>query len=241
MIPKSLRVKLRSLWYKGNRVVCTLCNGRFRTFLPAGIKPRPNALCPACGSLERHRLLWLYLQNQTNLFSKNLKVLHFAPEVVLQKLLGSLSNLDYVSADLDSPLAKVRMDITRIPFEDGAVDVILCCHVLEHVSEDKKAMRELFRILKPGGWAIIQSPVDLNRENTYEDTRIVLPEERERLFGQKDHLRVYGRDYKDRLLKAGFTVTVDGYVKGLGTALVQSYGLMEDEDIFFCTKPNPKG
>jgi SAM-dependent methyltransferase len=99
-------------------------------------------------------------------------------------------------------------------------------------------MRELFRILKPGGWGIIQSPIDPNREQTFEDPTIVLPEERERAFGQNDHVRIYGRDYKDRLAQAGFTVTVDSYAKDLGSDVLKKYGL-KPKDIYFCTKPNP--
>lgn len=226
-----------NLLYMGNRFICPCCNGHFRKFLPAGVKPRPNALCPRCGSLERHRLLWLYLRDRTNLFSNNIiKVLHFAPEHILQDLLSSLPNLDYISADLDSHLAMVKMDITNILYEDNSFDVILCSHVLEHVIDDQKAMKELFRVLKHGGWAILQSPIDIKRNKTFEDPGIVLPEDRERVFGQCDHVRIYGLDYKDRLEKAGFTVKVDGYVRELGVNIIQKYGLMKDEDIYFCTK-----
>ncbi len=149
-----------------------------------------------------------------------------------------MPNLDYVSAGLDSPLAMVKMDITNIAYGDNSFDAILCVHVLEHVMDDQTAMSELFRVLKPGGWAILQSPIDLNRDKTFEDPNIVLPEDRERIFGQNDHVRIYGRDYEDRLAKAGFALKVDSYVKDLGPVLIKKYGLAKDEDIYLCSKPN---
>ena len=179
----------------------------------------------------------MYLRDRTNLFSDNIKVLHFAPEYIFQKILLSLPNLDYISADLDSSLAMVKMDITNIPYEDNSFDVILCSHVLENVMNDQKAMKNLFRILKPGGWAILQSPIDYKRNKTFEDSSIALPEDRERVFGQRDQVRIYGLDYKERLEKEGFTVKVDSYVKELKLDIIQKYGLMKEEDIYFCTKP----
>lgn len=151
-----------------------------------------------------------------------------------------MPNLDYISADLDSPLAMVKMDITNILFENNSFDVILCSHVLEHIIDDNKAMRELFRVLKPGGWAILQTPIDLKLDKTFEDHSIVSPEERERFFGQSDHVRIYGRDYVNRLLKAGFEVTVESYPKDLSPNIIKKHVLSENEDIFFCTKPKTK-
>ncbi len=223
--------------YIGKQVTCSCCNGSFRKFLSYGVKARENALCPRCESLERHRLLWLYLKNKTNFFTDNLRVLHFAPEYFFQKTFKSMPNLDYISADLTSPFAMVKMDITNIVYEDNSFDVILCCHVLEHIIDDNRALMELFRVLKPGGWAILQAPIDLKRDKTFEDTNIVIPKDRERIFGQEDHVRIYGRDYKDRLEKAGFTVKVDAYGRELGDDMIKKYGLMKDEDIYFCTKP----
>jgi predicted SAM-dependent methyltransferase len=237
---KQIYYRFRSLFYIGNRFICPCCNGHFRTFLQFGIKSRPNALCPKCGSLERHRLLWLYLKHRTNLFSENLKVLHFAPEYIFQRTFKTMLNLDYISADLDSPIALVKIDITNILYKDNMFDAILCNHVLEHVLDDKKAMRELFRVLKPGGWAIIQVPIWTNRNETFEDQTITSPEQRKRIFGQPDDVRMYGKDYKDRLEKAGFVVKVDDYVKELDAKTIKKYCLMEDEDIYFCIKPNLK-
>ena len=181
--------------------------------------------------------MWLYLKHKPNLFSDNLRLLHFAPEYILQKNFASFPNLDYVSADLDSPLAMVKADIMNIPYKDDSFDVILCSHVLEHVADDQKAMRELFRVLMPGGWAILQSPVDRQRNETFEDPNVTSPQDRLRFFGQSDHVRVYGRDYKDRLEKAGFSVKVDGYVRSLGADEINVHGLREDEVIYLCTKP----
>ena len=231
---------LRSLWYIGNRFICPYCNGHFRKFLPFGVKPRPNALCPRCGSLERHRLLWLYLKDRTNFFRDSLKVLDIAPMGSFQQKCKDISNLDYISADISSPIAIIKMDITNINLPDNEFDCIICYHVLEHILDDEKAMRELFRVLKPGGWAILQSPVDHKRDKTFEDPNIVSPNQRERVFGQKDHVRIYGRDYKDRLEKAGFTVKPDNYSRELGNNIIKKYGLMKDETIYFCTKPKPK-
>lgn len=230
---------LRSLIYLGNQVSCPICKKDFRKFLPFGVNRRPNALCPRCGSLERHRLLWLYLRDRTSLFEKRLKVLHFAPEYCLQKELRSMTNLDYLSSDLDSPFSMMKMDITNISFGDNSFDAVLCIHVLEHVRKDEKAMRELFRVLRPGGWAIIQSPIDPTRERTFEDPAIVSPRDRERYFGMADHVRIYGLDYESRLKKAGFVVLADGFGKDLKDEIVEKYGLGAVEDIYYCIKPSP--
>jgi SAM-dependent methyltransferase len=182
----------------------------------------------------------LYLRNRTDIFSDNLKVLHIAPEYSLSKILGPRPNLEYVSADLDSPLAMVKMDITNIQFEDNRFDVVLCSHVLEHIVDDQKAMRELFRVLKPGGWVLIQSPIDLTRDKTFEDFTIVSPDGREKAFGLSGHVRVYGRDYKDKLEAVGFTVKIDDYVTTLDIDIVRKCGLDAREDIYFCTKGESK-
>ncbi len=197
---------------------------------------KPNATCPRCVAGSRHRLIWLYLKSQTNLFSDPLKVLHFAPEYIFQKKLSSLPSLNYVSADLASPLAKAKIDITNISYEDNEFDVILCSHVLEHVPNDYKAMKELFRVLRPGGWAILQVPIDPNLEKTFENPEIVLPTERQRVYGHHDHVRMYGRDYRDRLERVGFTVKVDEYYKIFDVGTMKKHGLPE-QDIYFCIKP----
>jgi len=185
--------------------------------------------------LERHRLLWLYFKNRTNLFTDRLWLLHFAPEQVFEKAFKSLNNLDYLTADLYSDSVMVKMDIMNITYEDNSFDAIICSHVLEHVTDDRKAMREMFRVLKPGGWAIVMVPI--SGDVTFEDPSIVTHEDRERFFGQWNHVRFYGRDIEDRLESAGFDVKVDGYVRELGRSKISRYGLLESEDIYFCVKP----
>lgn len=228
----------KSLWYFGYKFSCPLCGGHFRKFLSAGVKPRLNARCPRCGSLERHRLLYLYLKNKTNFFKDNLDVLDVAPLASFQKMSKKLSNLNYNSVDISSSIAMTKMDITDISLPDDQFDCIICYHVLEHIVDDEKAMKELFRVLKPHGWAILQSPVDFSRDKTFEDLNITSFKERERFFEQKDHVRIYGRDYKDKLEKAGFVVKLDNYINELKPDIFQKYGLMKDEIIYFCIKPD---
>jgi SAM-dependent methyltransferase len=200
-------LKVMGLLYRGNQVECPICEHHYREFLPYGrINPRPNALCPSCLSLERHRLIWLYLKRKTNFFDSKLHVLHIAPEPCFMKRFERQHGDTYITADIESPLAKVKMDIHQIPFDANYFDVVLCNHVLEHVQDDIKAMSEIARVLKPGGWAILQvpffSPVP---EVTYEDPTITLPREREKAFGQDDHVRKFGQDYTQRMQRAGLT------------------------------------
>lgn len=199
--------------------------------LPAGRARRPNARCPRCGSLERHRLIWLYLQRKTDLFAMPHRVLDVAPEEMLQRKLQAMPNLDYLSVDLESPLAMRRMDITRLDLPDASFDVIFCNHVFEHIPDDRAAMRELRRVLRPNGWAILQTPVDMNRATTDEDASISDPQERLRRFGQLDHVRVYGRDFFQRLEDSGWRVTADPFIQSLTAADVQRFGLMPEEKI----------
>jgi SAM-dependent methyltransferase len=194
-----------------------------------------NPICPRCGAQARHRALWLYLHERTHLFSsKGLKVLHFAPERALGRALAGAPGIDYVSADLHDPAAMEQFDITDIPHPDGSFDVILCIHVLEHVDDDRRAMRELHRILAPNGFAIVLVPLDLARADTYEDPSITDPQERERAFWQADHLRLYGRDFPGRLREAGFDVTVDQWVRTLDPSTIQRHGLFPQEDMYVC-------
>lgn len=230
-------LKIVSVFYKGKNVECPVCDHRFRKFLPYGRKARSNALCPNCLALERHRLMYLFLRQKTNFFSARLKVLHVAPEICFISKFESLENLDYITADIESPLAKVKMDIHDIPFDENKFDVAFCNHVMEHVADDYKAMSELYRVLKPGGWAIIQIPLfHPLPEKTYEDSSIKSPNEREKAFGQSDHVRLYGKDYPDRLRKVGFEVTVDKFQDDLANNGKKRYALPDDEPIFFCRK-----
>ena len=204
----------------------------FRKFLPYGYEnQREGVLSPSTLSLERHRLLWLYLENETNFFTENLKVIHFAPEQAFYKRFRKLSNIEYITTDLNSPLADIKADICNLPFEDASFDVIFCNHVLEHIPDDTKAMQELLRILRPGGWGIFQIPQDLARATTFEDDSITDKKERTKIFGQYDHVRVYGRDYFDKLREIGFTVEEIDYTNVLGDTAVQKYRLAKGEII----------
>jgi SAM-dependent methyltransferase len=228
--------RLKELYDRGGNHQCPCCNRRCRTFLPYLTPFKPNVVCPKCGSHERHRLLWLYLKNRTDFFSAPLQVLHFAPEPCFKEHFTAASNLLYVSTDIEMSGAMVQADITRLPFQSSCFDVILCLHVLEHVSNDTEAMIELFRILKPGGWAIVQVPIDKSRNITFEDPDITSPEDRERAFGQYDHVRLYGLDYRHKLANAGFSVTIDEYVKELPADVLDRYGLDPEEDIYVLNK-----
>ena len=216
-----------SVFYIGNKKECTVCGRRFRKFLPYGrIVKRDNALCPSCLSLERHRLIWLFLKTKTDFFTAELKVLHVAPEYCFIKRFKALPNLDYTTGDLESPLADIKMDIREIPFGDDTFDVVICNHTLEHVVEDLLAMKELYRVLKPGGWGILNSPINEKRDVTYEDFSITDPKEMEKHFGQRDHVREYGLDYTDSLSKAGFTPNTQDVIAELTSEEVERYGLL---------------
>lgn len=226
-----------AFFLRGNRFTDPIDGKSYRFFLPYGYgNQRNNVLAPGTFSLERHRLLWLYLQNETDFFAKKYKVLHFAPEQAFYARFKKLSNIEYVTTDLESPLADVKADICNLPFPDNSFDVILCNHVLEHIKDDKKAMSELYRILKPNGWAILQVPQDLNREITFEDDSITDPKQRAAIFGQYDHVRIYGKDYFQRLRSVGFKVEERFYTKELGELLIEKYALAKEEIIPICYK-----
>ncbi len=223
---------------KGSKYTDPIDRKSFRSFLPYGYEnPRENVLSPSTLSLERHRLLWLYLQSETNFFNGNLKVLHFAPEQPYYKRFRKLKNLDYTTTDLNSPLADVKADICNLPFKENSFDVILCNHVLEHIPDDTKAMEELFRVLKNGGWGVFQIPQDLKREKTFEDNSITDKKERAKIFGQYDHVRVYGRDYFDKLRSIGFNVEEVDYTDILSDSEIDRYRLAVGEIIPVVRKP----
>ncbi|MCR8668356.1 class I SAM-dependent methyltransferase [Aestuariibaculum sp. M13] len=239
VIPRPLLIRLSyiirpvlAFFLRGNNFIDPIDGKGFRTFLPYGYgTQRNNVLSPSTLSLERHRLLWLYLNKETNFFTDNLKVLHFAPEQCFLKRFKSLKHLDYTTTDLLSPIADVKADICDLPFKDNEFDVILCNHVLEHIPDDTKAMQELYRVMKPGGWGIFQIPQDLNRETTFEDDTITDKKERAKIFGQYDHVRVYGRDYFNKLRAIGFTVDEADYTKNFSEQDIQTYCLAKGEII----------
>lgn len=224
---------------KGDTFTDPIDGKSFRMFLPYGYgTQRNNVLSPSTLSLERHRLLWLYLKNETNFFNstKKIKVLHFAPEQEFYKRFKKQPNLEYTTTDLFSPLADVKADICNLPFEDNHYDVIFCNHVLEHIPDDTKAMQELYRVMKPGGTGIFQIPQDLSRAATFTDDTITDPKERAKIFGQYDHVRIYGRDYFNKLRSIGFKVDEIDYTKVLGPKLVERYCLANGEILPIVTK-----
>lgn len=232
-VPDRVAATLTIMKHYGHKFTCPCCQGTFRKLLTYGANARPNAKCPKCGLLARHRLIWLFLKNETGLFADETSLLHFAPEEFFQKQFRLMTNLSYVSADLNSPNAMLKMDITDISFRDNVFDMILCSHVLEHIQDDRKAMSEMFRVLKSGGLLIAVVPI--KREQTLEDPSVTSPGERKRLFGQEDHVRQYGRDFAEKLQQAGFSVKVIDYVDELGSELKDKYAL-KNICIHCCTK-----
>jgi SAM-dependent methyltransferase len=221
-----------AFFLKGDTYTDPIDGKSFKSFLPYGYgKQRDNVLSPSTLSLERHRLFWLYLKNETNFFTAKLKVLHFAPEQAFYKRFKKMSNLDYVTTDINSPLADVKADICKLPFDNNIFDVILCNHVLEHIPDDNKAMQELYRVLKVGGMGIFQIPQDLSREKTFEDDSITDKTERAKIFGQYDHVRIYGRDYFNKLRSIGFEVEEVDYTATLSEVEIDKYRLAKGEII----------
>lgn len=229
----NLSIFLRPLIYqffKGNNFTDPIDGKSYRKFLPYGYgKQRENALSPGTLSLERHRQMWLYLQNETDFFTKNYKVLHIAPEQEFLRRFKKMKNLDYTSADLFSPIVDVKADILDLPFDDESFDVVICNHVLEHIEDDKKAMSELYRVMKKGGWGILQVPMKNSLEKTYEDFSITDPKERQKHFGQYDHVRWYGMDYFDRLKSVGFEAEINFYSQKFSDAEIKKFGLNRNE------------
>ena len=267
-IPRPILIRLSivvrpilAFMLKGNKFTDPIDGKSYSSFLPYGYgNQRNNVLSPSTLSLERHRLLWLYLQNETDFFqseldsdspvtqnkriklrkdaetSSALKVLHFAPEQEFYKRFKKQTNIDYTTTDLFSPLADIKADICNLPFEDNTYDILFCNHVLEHIPDDTKAMQELYRVLKPGGMGIFQIPQDLSRATTFSDNTIIDQKERAKIFGQYDHVRVYGLDYFDKLRSIGFKVIEEDYTNKISDDLVHKYCLAKGEIIPICFK-----
>jgi len=213
---------------------CPVCGNGQDRFMP--FETIPEETCFYCQSFTRHRLLWLFLQQRTNLFDGNpKKLLHIAPEPLFTQLLKNTPGIDYLSGDFAPGRAMVQMDLTQINYDANSFDVILCCHVLEHITEDRRAMAEMFRVLRPGGWAILQVPMT-GDATTKEDPTITSPEARLKAYGQWDHVRYYGRDYADRLREAGFEVDIDRFASELPPRIIERLGLDITEDIYVCRK-----
>ncbi len=233
---------------------CIFCGFHSKRFLPGGLDlpvlkklsvvgagHRNNKTCPKCSSKDRERLIYLYLKTKTHILStnENIKLLHIAPEKELSRVLLSSKNTDYFSIDLNSRQGSEKMDITNLKFNDNFFDVIICLHVLEHVINDKKAMLEVFRVLKPGGMAILQVPLSHKIKNSVEDPTITDPKSREQTFGQSDHVRIYSmHDYKQRLTQTGFSLNIYNFTNEFGAKLSERYALVKNEDVYVCKKPN---
>jgi SAM-dependent methyltransferase len=239
------RERVRLWRARGDSVECPCCSHTWAAMQP--YNGRANAQCPGCGSLERHRILWLFLLREIDILKGSRSVLHMAPEPALVPLLRR-PNISYVSGDLEPGQAMEVMDVTSLPQADGVFDVVICNHVLEHIPDDRRAMCELRRVLKPGGFAIMQHPIDMSRAETYEDRDITTPQERLREFGQADHMRLYGRDFGDRLAAAGFEVTIRRYLDELDPAERVRYALgdsaddgMRRADVYCCVAAISRG
>ena len=245
-LPRPLLIRLSYIFklfapiiYKGNKVECPVCERKFRKFLSYGsdVAHRDNVLCPYDLTLERHRLMWLYLKRESNFFTAdNLKVLHIAPEQCFHKKFKNQQNMDYLTGDLVSPIADMHFDLHHIPLEDNRFDVVFCNHVMEHVDDALQCMKELYRVMAPGAWGIMQVPQDMTREETYEDWTITSPEDREKHFWQKDHVRLFGRDYPQWLEKAGFEVEVAFANNPLPSEEIERYRLMKSEVLYIVRK-----
>ena len=229
---------LRSLLFVGNKHICPCCGWKLRAFTHGGtsLKVRHHGYCPRCNAKARHRRDWLFLEQKTNLFRDNLRLLHVSPKYSLLRRLKKLPNLRYTAVDLYTrPHMDIKMDLAATPVPSATFDAIICIHVLEHVKDDRGAMRELFRVLKPGGWALISVPIRLDQK-TYEDSTITTPEGRRQAFGEISHYRFYGYDLVDRLEACGFQVQCD-LGQDIDPQIMATYGLLDDENVFYCTRP----
>lgn len=242
-MPRAARLALRdvqrelaALRWRGEGAHCPVCERGFRQFLPFGdVVQREHAQCPGCFSLERHRLIWRFLQERTELFQRPHRLLHFAPERCLELRFNRHPSVDYVTGDLEPGRAMMEVDITAMPFDDGSFDAVMAIDVLEHIPDDRAAFRELHRILRPGGWALIRVPVDYARAVTHEDPAIQSLEDRAREYWHPMHLRLYGRDFPDRLREAGFDVREDDFAFTLSPEEVRRQGI-DPEPIYLGVK-----
>jgi len=246
---KQQKLNVRKIRYAGKKYHCPVCKSNIKLWKPLGYDlpvitekqivggGKRLAQCPVCDSSDRIRLLYLFLKNRTKVYSDKIKLLHIAPEPPLEFIFKHQKNIDYLTTDMNPAMVMEQMDITNIQYPENSFDAIICNHVLEHIPNDFKAMSELFRVLKPGGWAILQVPFSKISDKTFEDPKVTSPEDRERIFGQTDHVRIYGKYYADRLKKAGFEVeeykwTEDTDLNNPNNRL----GLNEDEVVFYCLK-----
>jgi SAM-dependent methyltransferase len=238
-IANKIRLIFLKFKYRGNSVLCPCCKSSFSEFAPFGDSRRKNAWCPNCQGLERHRLLWKYFEEKTNLYSHPLKVLHVAPEDIFFNHFKQQKNIDYYPVDIFPhlyPKGTTYLDILDHEIPDNSFDVIICNHVFQYIEDDKKAIKNIYKLMKPGGWGIMQVPIDTTKKVTYEDSSITDPLEREKAFGLKEHVRYYSYDYADRLREAGFKVTVDDYTSKFSDEEIYKYGFWKGDSIYYCTK-----
>lgn len=234
---KQFKTKLLARLLAGNNVTCNVCGHSYASFLP--YLDRANALCPDCGSLERVRLVYYFIQ-KLQLVQPGMKLLHVAPEPCLFDVFSKQLGEGYTAADkfedvYSYPQGTVEMDITSIPLKDETQDMVICIHVLEHIQDDKKAISEIYRVLKKGGTAILQVPYDAERTATYEDPSMTSQEERRKHFGQFDHVRIYGTDYIDRFTAPGFVVEYKDFVKHISKQECNRY-VFKEQTIFLLRK-----
>lgn len=243
LIPNSIKYVLsivsRKLLYIGFSHFCNLCGSRLRLLLPYGDPLRQKAKCPVCYSLERSRLLWYVIQRQNKMSAASF-VLHFAPSQSLGRLVIKLVKNHYRSTDLipsnyPDVFRVTKNDIASLNYPDKAFDIVICSHVLEHVLEDKKGIQEIYRVLSKTGFAYIMVPIDYDRKTTYEDIDVKTPKQRKIAFGQEDHVRWYGTDFKEKLTDVGFNVTVYK-TSDLSREVRQKMGLELKDEVFICTK-----
>jgi SAM-dependent methyltransferase len=209
LLPIYLRV--RSFKYAGNNVYCPCCGGHFSRFLEVGPKREPM-LCPRCRSNDRDRYFWLYLEKNPDFFRPGIRLLHIGPETIYYNRFRKIPGIDYVPGDKfilqfgsTYPPETVYVDITDMPqFPDNHFDFIFCSHVLEYIPDDRKALREQYRVLKPGAKAIISVPIKHGSPVTLEDPSITDPDEQARIYGDTGHIRYYGEDYPEKLRSIGF-------------------------------------
>ncbi len=251
---------MQGAYYSGNNYACPLCEHSFSKMLPGGFDlpvitekqiigggRRDNDVCPLCQSTDRDRLIYLYLKYESDFFEKKQFLMHIAPEPSLYQVFKNISGIDYYPATkyeeglyYDKNVQKE--DLLDLQIDDNSFDWIICNHVLEHIPNDVKAMSELFRVLKPGGKALLQVPYSLVLDETFEDPKITEPKEREKFFGQFDHVRIYGKDYPERLRKAGFDVKIIKQNQDFSHIDdLKKYAVNPNEDLFLCSKPNHKG
>lgn len=237
---RNSKKEVLKLFYRGDKVYCVCCGSSFRSFAPFGVNKLPNRMCLECDSLERDRLMWMYLEMKTDLYNKQVKMLHVAPERIFYKKFKNMPNIEYYPVDkypAPYPSGTKYMDLLNHQLPPESFDVIICNHVFQYIEQDLQAMRAVYSLLKKGGWAILQVPIDWNREFTFEDFTITDPAQREIVFGLREHVRWYGKDYGSKLEKAGFEVKKDDFISEFTAEELTHYGLWKGQPIWYCKRP----